>query len=119
MVTAKQLEAFCDEARRLGVLDAVVVAPARRCRRPRGCGWGANTAARNMGKCWTCPPHSPTADITRKMLDEYRAGILLHGSRTGPLREIARTLETRIFLAGHYKAFAFLSGPATAAGPAW
>ena len=45
------------------------------------------------------------------MLDEYTSAILLHGGQTEPLRKIARDLELRAFLAGYYKAFAFLCGP--------
>lgn len=110
MVTPQQLEAFCDQARALGALDAVVVSASHvataawvRLRCQYGCS--------EYGQCLTCPPHSPTPDSTRAMLDEYETAILLHGSETQPLRKIARALEQAVFLAGHYKAFAFLCGP--------
>ncbi len=45
------------------------------------------------------------------MLDEYQSAILLHGADWESVRDIARTLEHTIFLAGYYKAFAFLCGP--------
>ena len=45
------------------------------------------------------------------MLDEYTSAILLHGNRWKLIREIAQALELEVFLAGHYKAFAFLCGP--------
>jgi len=106
----KQLETFCKQARRRGALDAVVISPQKvftatwvRLRCQFGCS--------EYGQCLTCPPYSPTPETTRKMLDEYKSAILLHGEKTGPLREIARELEDKIFLAGYYKAFAFLCGP--------
>ena len=45
------------------------------------------------------------------MLDEYSSAILLHGDNWKLVREIAQALELKVFLAGHYKAFAFLCGP--------
>jgi hypothetical protein len=45
------------------------------------------------------------------MLDEYQTGILLHGGNWESVRDIARTLERNVFLAGYYKAFAFACGP--------
>ena len=94
----------------MGAREAVVIAPQQvvtatwvRLRCQFGCS--------EYGQCATCPPHSPTPETTRKMLDEYRTAILLHASATEPLRKIARELERTIFLAGYYKAFAFLCGP--------
>ncbi len=108
--TSAQIEAFCKEARRMGAREAVVISPRQvvtatwvRLRCQFGCS--------ESGLCATCPPHSPTPETTRKMLDEYRTAILLHASATEPLRKIARELERTIFLAGYYKAFAFLCGP--------
>jgi predicted metal-binding protein len=110
MNTTQQIKAFCQEARRMGALDAVVISPGKvvtatwvRLRCQFGCS--------EYGQCATCPPYSPTPETTRRMLDEYRTAILLHGSATDPLRKIARALESAIFLAGYYKAFAFLCGP--------
>jgi predicted metal-binding protein len=105
-----RIEVFCQEARRLGALDAVAVSPQKvytatwvRLRCQFGCS--------EYGQCLTCPPHSPTPETTRKVLDEYQNAVLLHGDDTESLREIARQLEKKVFLAGYYKAFAFLCGP--------
>jgi predicted metal-binding protein len=110
MTTLPQPESFCDEARKLGASDAVVVSPQQvftatwvRLRCQYGCS--------EYGQCLTCPPHSPTPETTRKLLDEYRTAILLHGGNWESVREIARTLERTVFLAGYYKAFAFVCGP--------
>jgi hypothetical protein len=45
------------------------------------------------------------------MLDEYQSALLLHGANWESVREIVRTLERTIFLAGYYKSFAFVCGP--------
>ena len=107
----EKIETFCDEARRMGALDAVVVSPPRQVFTatwvPLRCQYGCS----EYGLCLTCPPHAPKPETTRKMLDEYRSAILLHGDRWSLMREIAQALERKIFLAGYYKAFAFLCGP--------
>ena len=75
-------------------------------------------AAYNRGYC--CPPHTPTPEQTRAIIDCYHRAILFH-------REIPRTAERRkgvkqyhdmltdlegeMFKDGYYKAFVFLSGP--------
>jgi predicted metal-binding protein len=73
------------------------------------------------GQCRTCPPHSPTATETRKLLDGYARAVLL---RSGPstdesesdrlcrrLRTVAAGLERELFLAGFYKAWCMGAGP--------
>jgi predicted metal-binding protein len=106
-----KIEAFCDEARQLGALDAFVVSPPRQVFTatwvPLRCQFGCS----EYGQCLTCPPNAPKPDTTRKMLDEYGSAILLHGDRWNLVRKIAQALELKIFLAGYYKAFAFLCGP--------
>jgi predicted metal-binding protein len=94
----------------MGAMDAIVVSPQQvftatwvRLRCQYGCS--------QYGQCLTCPPHSPTPEATRKMLDEYDSVILIHGSQWSLVREIAQALELKVFLAGYYKAFAFLCGP--------
>ncbi len=111
MAAIKKLEIYCDEARRLGALEAVVVLPDKvytaawvRLRCQFGCS--------EYGQCLTCPPYAPTPETTRKVLDEYRSAILLHGNEASEsLRKIACALEQKIFLDGYYKAFAFPCGP--------
>jgi len=66
------------------------------------------------GCCLTCPPHSPLPAQTRRLLDEYKSGLLIHSDGPRAWRtssDIARKLEREAFLAGFYKAFSFLSGP--------
>lgn len=110
MAKTTKLDAYCKEALAGGVTDAVVVSPSKvftaawvRLRCQFGCS--------EYGQCLTCPPHSPTPETTRRMLDEYRTAILLHGSDWKAVREVGQTLERKIFLDGYHKAFSLLCGP--------
>lgn len=110
MLSKSELERLRQMALKLGIPEAVVVDPREvptaqwvRMKCQYGCG--------GYGKRLTCPPHSPTPEQTRKMLDEYECGLLLHGDSTADIRKIGAELERQIFLAGYHKAFAFLCGP--------
>ena len=71
-------------------------------------------------KCWfgcggygsslCCPPHTPRPEETRRVLDEYRRGVLFEGPG-GEVKRIAAALEREVFLADCYKAFGLGSGP--------
>jgi len=107
----KAAEHWVEAARRLGAKDAkiispetVVTAPWVRLKCQYGCG--------GWGKRLTCPPHSPTPEQTRAVLDGYRLAILVHSSGDwAPVTPLVAALEREIFLAGHYQAFAFGCGP--------
>ena len=115
-VTREQAAAadqWIDAAKRLGAAEAKVVSPSSvvtaawvRLKCQFGCG--------GYGRRLTCPPHSPTPEHTRRVLDEYEVALLIHvtGDRMWrSVKEIVADLEREIFLAGNYKAFAFGSGP--------
>jgi len=104
------VQAFAERAVELGAKEAKVVPTSQvftaawvrlKCR--YGC--GAYASSRN------CPPHSPTPEQTRQILDEFETAILIHGDRTSGIREIVPTLEREVFLAGYYKAFGYACGP--------
>ncbi len=110
MATSQKITAFCKSACQRGVEDAVVVSPRGvvtaawvRLRCQYGCA--------EYGHCLTCPPYSPTPETTRRVLDEFKTAILLHAKDWRPLRKLACALETEMFLAGYYKAFALACGP--------
>jgi predicted metal-binding protein len=111
----KALEDYCKKALEMGVDGArridprsVVTADWVRMKCQFGCtGFGLNLC---------CPPHTPTPDITRKVIDSYEKAILLHrrlkkGERSKPLNEIMVRLEIEIFLDGSYKAWSMGAGP--------
>jgi len=66
------------------------------------------------GRCLTCPPHSPTPEQTRRVLDEFSTALLIHSDGEADVCGIARTIEREAFLDGHYKAFSFHAGPCQA-----
>ena len=83
--------------------DSVVTAAWVRLKCQYGCGgWGG---------CLTCPPHSPTPQQTRAVLDCYKTALLVHGGDHVDLSKTVAALEREIFLAGYYKALAFGCGP--------
>ena len=68
------------------------------------------------GQCLTCPPHSPTPEQTRRLLDEYSVAFLIYWGHKGGGRKALAEIERRVFLLGHYKAFALSSGPCELCG---
>ncbi len=66
-----------------------------------------------FGESLTCPPYSPTPELTQKILDCYKKAILVH-RRSEDLENMTKVvvqLEKEAFLAGYYKALAMGSGP--------
>jgi len=63
-----------------------------------------------FGSSRCCPPHTPTPDETRKVIDSYQRAILFEAQRHEP-KKIAVHLEREAFLAGYYKAFGLGAGP--------
>lgn len=106
----KDAASFCQEAKALGALHAVIVSPKNvmtaawvRLRCQYGCP--------AFGQSLTCPPFSPTPEVTRRVLDEYQTCILLHSDDGSAVKRIARKLEDLVFLSGYYKAFSYGCGP--------
>ena len=63
------------------------------------------------GGCLTCPPNSPTPETMRRMLECYRKGLLIRGSKYSNIRSTVVTLEQEMFLDGYFKAFGIGAGP--------
>jgi len=82
--------------------DSIVTAPWVRVRCQYGCPL--------HGKRLTCPPHSPTPEKTREIVDCFKTALLVEGEilKVTPL---VAALEREIFLAGYYKAIAMGGGP--------
>lgn len=105
-----KLDPYCRDAVASGLAHALVVSPTKvftaewvRLRCQFGCS--------EYGQCLTCPPHSPTPETTRRVLDEYKSAILLHGTDWQAVRETGQALEKKLFLDGYHKAFSLLCGP--------
>ena len=73
--------------------------------------WKCQFGCGAYGSNRLCPPHSPTPDVTRKVLDSYARAILIHGDKTADIRRMVSELERDAFLGGFYKAFGFACGP--------
>ena len=91
------------------------------------CRYGCQAYGKHLG----CPPYSPTPEETRKVLEEYRVGVIarfeavadpafppqrLHHHLWGSINAVHETifqLERAAFLAGYYKAFGFNALPCT------
>lgn len=63
------------------------------------------------GQCLTCPPHSPTPELTRRMLEYYKDALLIHGDEYTDIRSIVVKIEREMFLDGYFKAFGMGAGP--------
>jgi predicted metal-binding protein len=117
-VADTELEKYCSLAIEAGATHAkqidpnsVVTAPWVRLKCQFGCpGYG-------NGLC--CPPHTPTPEQTRAVLDSYRRAILFHREASdlqqqkGNQKYIDRLieLEGEMFKEQYYKAFIFTAGP--------
>jgi predicted metal-binding protein len=115
----KSIEEYCKSALERGVDGAKVILPESittaewvRLKCQFGCP--------GFGRSHCCPPHTPTPEITRKVIDSYQKAILLHRhiaggakrrERTKEFNEIIVRLEVEIFLDGYYKALSMTSGP--------
>ena len=72
-----------------------------------------------FGKGLCCPPITPVPSVTRRVLDEYRTGLLYTYSgadvdrspRRRRMERVLADLERTIFLDGFYKALALGAGP--------
>ena len=111
----KPAEFYCTKALELGFEGARVIDPCSivtaewvRMKCQFGCpGYGTS-------RC--CPPHSPTPEVTRRVIDSYDKAILLYqqfekGGRGKDFNDAMVRLEIEIFLDGYYKAWSMGSGP--------
>jgi predicted metal-binding protein len=118
-MNTKDLKKCCDHALKNGATGvkiiqphSVVTAPWVRLKCQFGCG------GYNYSYC--CPPHSPTAEETRKILDSFKRAILFHveaaytserGKNLRRYRRMLVDLEGDMFKDGFYKAFVLIAGP--------
>ena len=76
--------------------------------------WKCRYGCALYGKNCYHPPSAPNPESARKVLKEYRSGILLNSSKGKLLSEAAVRLEGEAYRMGYYKAFALTalsSGP--------
>ncbi|HVO85415.1 MAG TPA: DUF2284 domain-containing protein [Syntrophobacteria bacterium] len=103
-------ETFIGRACELGAYEAkivlatsIVTAPWVRMKCQFGC------PGYNASRC--CPPHTPTPEEMRQVVDSYSRALLIHCKGNASPTRIVTALEREIFLAGFYKAFGLGAGP--------
>jgi predicted metal-binding protein len=92
-----------------GASLARVISP-RTVKTARWVRWKCQFGCGVYGSSMVCPPHTPLASQTRRMLDEYQVAVLFE-SPDGKTKRIAASMERELFLAGDYRAFGMGSGP--------
>ena len=111
----KALEVYCKEVLEQGADRAKIVDP-RSVITAEWVRMKCQFGCPGFGKSRCCPPHTPTPDLTRKVVDSYQKAILIHrklprGEKTKRFNETLVKLEIEIFLDGYYKAWSMGSGP--------
>ena len=104
--TRRELEKMAME---LGAISAKVISPTD-VETNQWVRWKCQFGCGGFGSSLVCPPHSPTPEKTRKMLDEYTRAVLFE-SPPGQGKKIAGELERELFLSGYYKALGLGCGP--------
>jgi len=92
-----------------GALRAKIISP-RTVKTASWVRWKCQFGCGCWGTTLCCPPHSPSPDQTRRVLDTYRRAILFEGPR-GRVKKVAAAIEREVFLAGGYRAFGMGAGP--------
>jgi len=73
--------------------------------------WKCRFGCDGYGQCLVCPPFTPKPDQTRRVLDGYRRGLLMHFRPDAHVKQVVADLERAIFLMGAWKAFGLGAGP--------
>jgi predicted metal-binding protein len=112
------LKKYCDQALESGATNVKVIQPSSVITEPwvrLKCQFGCG----GYHYSYCCPPHTPTYEETRKVLDSYHRALLFHvETSSAQERKKLKTyrhglidLEGEMFKDGYYKAFVFLAGP--------
>lgn len=65
----------------------------------------------DYGKCYGCPPYSPTPEITRKIIAAYSLALLVHFGGDVRVTKTIVEIEKEVFLRNYYKVISFGAGP--------
>ena len=110
----KSVEVYCKELFEMGVDGAKMIDPRSvvtaewvRLKCQFGCS--------HFGMNLCCPPHTPTPEVTQKVINSYGKALLLYQrlkkeEMTKGFNEIIVRLEIELFLDGYYKVFSMGSG---------
>lgn len=104
-------DVWLEAARELGFDKFTPISPARVVTAPwvsQKCRYGCKGFGTNL----QCPPHTQSADETRKLLDCYSTALLVQGQPPGrDFHAQLLDLEKRTFLKGYHKALVYSAGP--------
>jgi predicted metal-binding protein len=111
----KPVESYCEKALEMEI-DGARVVDSRSIVTAEWVRMKCQFGCPGFGRSICCPPHSPSPETTRKVIDGYQKAILLHrrvepGKREKGFSEAIVRLEIEIFLEGYYKAWSMGSGP--------
>jgi predicted metal-binding protein len=106
---SRKLESFLKKIKELGVRGAKVIDP-KTVETASWVRWKCRFGCGGYSSSLMCPPHAPTPEETRRVLDSYRKAILFE-SGGHDTKEIAAKMEREIFLSGYYKALGLGAGP--------
>ncbi len=106
----EEYASFIQKARELGTEEAEVIS-AETIETSFGVRWKCRYGCSDYGERLTCPPHVPSVEETKKMINEYNFALLLHGHDDPVMQDIVIELERKLFLAGHHKALGLACGP--------
>ena len=108
------LARFARRAEEMGAVRAKVI-PAKDVVTGEWVRWKCQFGCGGFGSCLVCPPHTPTPEQTRRMIDGYKHAVLFEAGRGDP-KVIALKLEREVFLSGYYKALGLGAGPCRLCG---
>ena len=108
--TLKKYSKYIKKAQGLGAKEAKIIA-ARSIVVSEWVRLKCQFGCSEYGISLTCPPRSPAPEQTRKILKDYKFGMLLHFDGQVDIGRIVVKLERQIFLDGYYKALGLKAGP--------
>ena len=110
MIHITHLEKYVKRAIGLGAQEGRVIDPASVVTAPwvrLKCQYGCQCYDTN--RC--CPPHTPTEEQMRKILDSYSCALLIRFKGHEKVNEAVAALEKEMLGDGYYKVFGFGAGP--------
>lgn len=112
MISADPFKKYAEALLEKGVLSVKIIEPQTIETAP----WVAfkcQFGCPHYGKNLCCPPHAPTYEQTRKIIDSYQTALLFHTHERQRVTEMAEETAKLMFFDGYYKVIAFGSGPCT------
>ncbi len=70
------------------------------------CKYGCGDYGTNL----CCPPHAPSPDETKKIISDYKLGLLVHFGGDVRVSKTIASIEREVFLLNYYKAISFGAG---------